>query len=231
MPRSTFNAVLTPGSDSPSSTSVIATAGRMPTTTVCVSKILAIPAMLPSTLPMNESTTSSAEMSTISPRARVSAIRDMMSSCSVMASRSCMSTWIVTRRQLPMRRIGIRSIASPLGSRWRAVAVPGHRETASGERDRERVGERGLGGHVAEVDSEMHDGLRDLRANAADDALGAHQPGGRHRLQEVLRHERVDRGHPGDVENGVRGAGLDDLLEQVLHHGLGARAVEGSDHR
>ena len=34
MPRSTFSAVFTPVNDSPSSTSVMATAGRMPTTTV-----------------------------------------------------------------------------------------------------------------------------------------------------------------------------------------------------
>ena len=32
IPRSAFNAVFTPGSDRPSSTRVIATAGRMPTT-------------------------------------------------------------------------------------------------------------------------------------------------------------------------------------------------------
>ena len=64
----------TPGSDSPSSTSVIATAGCMPTTTVCASSTRAIAAMLPSIRPMNESTISSDEMSISTPRAPV--VRD-----------------------------------------------------------------------------------------------------------------------------------------------------------
>ena len=69
MPFSTFSAVRTPGSDRPSSTSVMATAGRMPTTTVSASSTRAMAAMLPSMRPMNESTISSAEMSISTPRA------------------------------------------------------------------------------------------------------------------------------------------------------------------
>ena len=45
MPFSTLSAVRTPGSDSPSSTSVMATAGRMPTTTVRASSTRAMAAM------------------------------------------------------------------------------------------------------------------------------------------------------------------------------------------
>ena len=74
MPASTFSAVRTPGSDKPSSTSVMATAGRMPTTTVCASRMRDIAAMLPSMRPMNESTISSAEMSISTPAARVATI-------------------------------------------------------------------------------------------------------------------------------------------------------------
>ena len=70
MPFSTLSAVCTPSSDRPSSTSVIATAGCMPTTTVCASSTRAIAAMLASMRPMKESTTSSAEMSISTPRAR-----------------------------------------------------------------------------------------------------------------------------------------------------------------
>ena len=55
----------------PSSTSVIATAGRMPTTTVSASSTRDMAAMLPSIRPMNESTISSAEMSISTPRAPV----------------------------------------------------------------------------------------------------------------------------------------------------------------
>ena len=70
MPRSMLSAVRTPFSDSPSSTSVIATAGRMPTTTVSASRTRDIAAMSPSMRPMNESTISSAEMSISTPCAR-----------------------------------------------------------------------------------------------------------------------------------------------------------------
>jgi hypothetical protein len=86
MPRSTFNAVRTPGSDSPSSTSVMATAGCIPTTTVCASRMRAMPAMLEIIRPMNESTISSDEMSSNTPRALCFVIADVRSSCSVSAS-------------------------------------------------------------------------------------------------------------------------------------------------
>ena len=49
----------------------MATAGRMPTTTVWASSTRDIPAMLPIIRPMNESTMSSAEMSIKTPRAPV----------------------------------------------------------------------------------------------------------------------------------------------------------------
>ena len=78
---------------------------------------------------------------------------------------------------------------------------------------------------------EVDDGLRDLRPDAADDAVGAHQPGGRDRLDQMLRHQRVDGRHAGDVDDGDLGAGVDDALQQVLHHHLRARAVERADQR
>ena len=52
----------------------MATAGRMPTTTVRASSTRAMAAMLPSMRPMKESTISSAEMSISTPRARASTI-------------------------------------------------------------------------------------------------------------------------------------------------------------
>ena len=51
------------------------------------------------------------------------------------------------------------------------------------QRHGEGVRHRRLGGDVLEVHAQMDDGLRDLRADPADDAIGAHQPGGGHRLQ------------------------------------------------
>ena len=80
IPRSTFNAVRTPFSESPSSTSVIATEGCMPVTTVAAPSTLDIPAILPSMRPINESTISSEEMSIRTPLARVAAMRSVRSS-------------------------------------------------------------------------------------------------------------------------------------------------------
>ena len=45
---------------------------------------------------------------------------------------------------------------------------------------------------------------RDLRPDAADDAVGAHQARRRHGLDQVLRHQRVDGRHAGDVDDGDR---------------------------
>jgi hypothetical protein len=89
------------------------------------------------------------------------------------------------------------------------------RATGPRQGDREGVGHRGLGRDVAELDAQVDDRLRDLGPDAADDALGPHQAGRGHGLQEVLRGEGVDRRHPGDVDDGDAGAGLHDLLQQV----------------
>ena len=83
----------------------------------------------------------------------------------------------------------------------------------------------------AEFHAEVDDRLGDLGADAADDALGPHQPGGRHRLQQVLCRERVHRRHARDVDDRDARAGLDDPLEERFHDDLGAGAVEGADHR
>src|SRR6185312_7042555 len=168
MPFSTFSAVCTPSSGRPSSTRVIATDGCIPTTTVCASSTRAIAEMFAIMRPMNESTTSSAEMSIRTPRERSFEIFAVRSSCSVRASWSCMSTWIVTAETAPSSGSGCVPSA----------ALPGlFLDLPAGalERDAKSVGERRLGDHLAEIHAQVHDGLRDLRPDAADDAVGAHQ--------------------------------------------------------
>ena len=71
MPFSTFRAVRTPARDTPISTRVIATDGCMPTSAVSASITRATCAMAPNIRAMKESTTSSAEISMRTPRARV----------------------------------------------------------------------------------------------------------------------------------------------------------------
>src|SRR5690242_19798133 len=228
IPFSAFSAVLTPSRFSPSSTSVMATAGCMPTTTVSASRTRAILAMFPSARPMNESTISSAEMSISTPRARCWTICWVSSSWSPMTSLSCISTWMVTSRNSPILRMGIRS-AGGLPSRTGSRARHGGADAPEGQD--QRVGEGRLGRDAAEVDAQVDDGLGDLGTDPADDALRPHQAGRRHRLQEVLGHQRVDRRHPGDVDDRDRGARVHDALEQALHHHLGPVAVERADER
>ena len=92
MPFSTFRAVRTPVMTTPISTRVMATDGCIPTSTVSASITRAICAMSPNIRAMKESTTSRAEISMRTPRARVTEMRLARSSCSAVASRSCMST-------------------------------------------------------------------------------------------------------------------------------------------
>ena len=167
-------------------------------------------------------------MSIMTPRARSETIRLVRSSCSAIARRSCMSTWIETRRQSPILSIGI----SPMQGQTscRAGRSVDDRFSEPTERQGESVGHRRLGDD-AELEPEMDDGLRDLRPNAADDAVGPHQAGGRHGLDQVLRHQCVDGRHTGDVDDGDLGARGDDLFEQAFHDDLGARAVERADQR
>ena len=129
-------------------------------------------------------------------RARCAAVR---SSCSVSASRSCMSTWIVTSRQSPIlqnRNAFHRHALSARRSARRDRRAPVRfSATANASASVALVDD------VAEIDAEMHDRLRDLRPDAADDAVGAHQPRRRHGLQQMLRDQRVDRRHAGDVDD------------------------------
>src|SRR4051794_8779199 len=181
MPSSTFSAVRMPGSESPSSTSVMATAGRMPTTTVSASSTREIEAMVARVRPTNESTMSSALMSMITPWQPVDTIRSARSSCNCRATWSSMSVWIDTSNMSPILRTGTRSTSVLL-----ARDAPPGLHTGQPQHVTQRVGERGLGGDVAELDAEGDDCLRDLRPDARDDAVGAHQPGGHDGLQDVL---------------------------------------------
>jgi hypothetical protein len=91
------------------------------------------------------------------------------------------------------------------------------------------MGIRRLRHDVAQLDAKVDDGLRDLRADAADNAISTHQPRRGDGLQEVLSGQRVNRGNTGDIDDRDRRAGIDDALKQVFHHHLGASAVERAD--
>ena len=109
MPRSTFSAVRTPGSDRPSSTSVIATAGLHADDDrlgVEHARHRGDVGEHPADERVDDL---EREMSISTPRAPVSTIRCGEVVLQRIAMRSCMSTWIVTSSRSPILRIGMRS--------------------------------------------------------------------------------------------------------------------------
>ena len=112
MPRSTLSAVRTPGSESPSSTSVMATAGCMPDDDrLGVEHARHRRDVGDHAADERVHHLQRARCRSARPGAPVREIRSVRSSWSVRARRSCMSTWIVTSRKSPIRRIGMRSTA------------------------------------------------------------------------------------------------------------------------
>ncbi len=77
----------------------------------------------------------------------------------------------------------------------------------------------------------MNNRCGNLRTDAADDALRAHQPRRGNRLEQVLRNQRVHGRYASDVDDRDARARAHDLLQQVLHHDLRAFAVQGADQR
>src|SRR6185437_2268447 len=91
------------------------------------------------------------------------------------------------------------------------------------------AGERRFGDDACQIDTQVYDSLCDLGTDTADDAFGAHQPCGAHRLDEVLGNQRVDCRDAGDIQDGDAASGSHDLVQQRFHDHLGAATVEGTD--
>src|ERR1700678_2003563 len=109
-PLSAFRAVRTPRRDRPSSVSVMATAGRIPTMTVSASNNRDMDPIMVSIRPMKESTISTEVMSMITPRAPALASSSARSSCRRSTLSSCRSIWMETKSTPPILTIGTRSI-------------------------------------------------------------------------------------------------------------------------
>ncbi len=77
----------------------------------------------------------------------------------------------------------------------------------------------------------MHDGLRDLRSDAADDAVRTHEARCRYGLEKMLRGQRVDGRDAGDIDDRYLRAFIDNVLQQVFHDHLRALAVERANDR
>jgi hypothetical protein len=61
----------------------------------------------------------------------------------------------------------------------------------------------------------VNDGGGDLRTNATDDEIGAHEPAGSDGLEQLVRQESVDGGDAGDIDDRNGGSGFDDLLGRL----------------
>ena len=60
----------------------------------------------------------------------------------------------------------------------------------------------GLCDHIFEIDSQVDDGLGDLRANPADDTVGSHESSRRDGLEEVLGNQGIDDRHACNIDDG-----------------------------
>src|SRR6185312_15971363 len=96
---------------------------------------------------------------------------------------------------------------------------------------RERICQLGLGGDLAQINSQMNNGLGNLRTNTADDALSSHQSRRGDGFQQMLRHEGIYGGNARDIDDRDLGVRLDDGSEETFHDDLSARTVEGADDR
>ena len=162
-------------------------------------------------------------------RAASATIRSVRSSCSVSARRSCMSTWIVTRRNSPIFRIGIRPCVPPL-------RPARSRERRTGRCASQRHA-RSASASVALVTTSPSStprctmvcaicGRMPLMMQSAPISRAAATV-----LRRCCATSVSTVGHAGDVDDRDLRAGLHDALEQALHDDLGARAVQRADQR
>src|SRR6184192_2071715 len=87
------------------------------------------------------------------------------------------------------------------------------------------------GVQLRELDAERDERLGDFRAEAGHDHVGAHEPRCGHRLQQVIRHLRVDRRHPRDVHDDDLRAVRAYRAKQALGDEPRALGVDDADDR
>ena len=210
MPRSTSSAVRMPLRARPSSTSVIATAGRMPTTTVSASSTR-------DTAPIVASHPADELVDDLQPGDVDDARRGRRSRRSARPGPPGARARAVLEVDLDRDQ---QHVADASGSGTRSISVPDRaaRRTTSNpalaQRQQQRVGQARLGLRCRRTRSRARRRLGDLRPDAGDDAVGADQPSRRHRLQQVLGDLGVDRRQPGDVDDRERRTGVDQRLQE-----------------
>src|SRR2546425_4095239 len=229
-PSSKSSAVATPSRVRPSCTIVKATSGWIPTMTVSAPRSRIMWAMSRSVREAKESITSMAVTSTITPRDRyLPTIRTsafLSSSNSASVSADC----TLAIRYGPCLRIGTATVG-PLSFGWydlldRADLVA---QESFGFLDAALQVPDGV--HLGQVDSDVHQGLRDLGGEARDDDRSAEESRGLDRQDEMVRHVGVHRGDPGDVDDDDPGPVRPDAAQQLLGELAGPLGIDDSDDR
>ena len=209
----------------------MATAGRIPTTTVCASSMRDMAAILPSMRPMNESTISSDEISTSTPRAPVSTIRERQ--VVLQLHRQLIVHVHLDRDQQVRAHLENRNafhVPQPVDGSHR-LRCRGDVTPAVASARREGIGERRLRGDVLRSTPRWTMvcaicGRMPLMMQSAPIRRAAATVFSRCCATSVST-----VGTPVMSIMAIGDAGLDDALQQALHHDLRAGAVERADQR
>src|SRR6266513_986162 len=184
----------------------------------------------------NESITSSAVTSTITPRVRNRPTRSISASRSCERSASVSADWMDAIREWPCFRIG--TSTRPPSPEW---GVDSRLRSHVFLRD-DLVAEQAFrlldatlqvahGRHLAQIHADRHQRLRDLRREAGHDDRRTQQTRSLDRLHEMVRHVRVHRRDAGDVDDDhLRAVGADGA-QQLLRELSRALRVDDADDR
>src|ERR1700674_817745 len=203
-PSSRSSAVGMSSSVSPSCTIAKATSGWMPTMTVGAPRRRIMCEISSRVREANESMTSIAVTSTMTPVDRwrttcwTSAVRSSRRSASDNAA------WMVAMRTPPCLRMG--TCTQPLPPFPRTLLRVDDLVTQQPLGLLDAALQVADGVHLAQIHADCNKGLRDFGRQARYDHRGAEQTRGFHRLHQVIGHRDVHRGHAGDVDDDDLGA-------------------------
>src|SRR5215211_6022272 len=163
-----------------------ATSGWIPTMTVSAPRRRAIRARLRSVREANESRTSSAATSMMTPRDRQAPICSTRSSWNLTSSRSRRAVWMDAMRKSPCLSIETSFAWGGSESARATVLRSRHLETQQALRLFDTSLQVADRVHLAQVDADRHQRLGDVGGQAGDDDARPHEPRGVDGLDQML---------------------------------------------
>src|SRR5918994_7186832 len=204
----------------------IATSGWIPTTRVRAPRSRALIAIPRSARATKESITSSAETSMMTLRNRWRPTESVSSSRSCSTCASVRSDWIAAMSASPCRRS-----ATPMGLRPRYCGGVVRRGSEQPLGFLEPTLEVTHRAHLAQVDAEVDERLRDLGREPRDDGARAHQSRRLHGLHEVVGNGEVDGRDSSDVKPHDARTFCLDRAEKLLGELPGPLEAQHADER